>query len=65
MAAAVLMPATVAARGLLPTIAMARPIRVHDKIELADHDGGEKDHRLDRDARDLRPLKICKPSPPG
>ena len=52
MAAAVLMPAAVAARALLPTIVMTRPIRVHDRMNWPIDDGGEEIQRLDRDAGD-------------
>ena len=64
MAAAVLMPAAVAARALLPTIAMTRPIRVHDRMNWPTTTVAKK-YSASTGMPAMRPLNTCRPSPPG
>ena len=52
MASAVLTPAAIAARRLLPTMTISRPIRVHDSTNWPIDHGRKKIQRLDRDAGD-------------
>ena len=64
MAAAGLDAGGMAARGLLPTITMARPIRVHDRMNWPMTTVAKK-YSASTGMPAMRPLNTCRPSPLG